>query len=79
MYLNYLEPETVGERFAMDLAFIHPSKAKVQTFCDFLVCAYILIMVLIFHSEIWAINSSSMYLTANACESCHVKFNSLFL
>lgn len=35
--LAFLEPEMVGECFAIDLASIQPSTVKVQTICDYLV------------------------------------------
>lgn len=72
--LPFLEPEMVGECF-IDLW--QPLTDKIQTFCDYLVDTYI-DDDSDFPPEIWATCSSSMYLTTNACESFHSKFNSLF-
>lgn len=39
--LPVLEPEMAGECFAIDLASIRPSTAKLETLCDYLVDTYI--------------------------------------
>jgi len=39
--LPFLEPEMVGECFAIDLFSIQPSTAKIQLLCDYLVETYI--------------------------------------
>jgi len=75
--LPFLEPEMIGECFVIDLASIQPEMAKIQTFSDYLVDTYI-DDASDFPPEKCATCSSSMYLTSNACESFHSKFNSLF-
>lgn len=82
-YLSYifglplLNPDDVGDCFAIDLAEIQPTCEKITKFADYLVQTYISEDAT-FPPHIWAEHSSSLERTTNACESFHQKFNESF-
>lgn len=75
--LSFLDPEEVGDFFAIDLSEIKPVDERVTQFCDYLVDNYISENSK-FPPHLWAEHSSSLERTTNPCESFHSKYNSSF-
>ena len=74
--LLFLDPEEVGDTFALDLLSDpdKPSDPRLTEFADYLVENYIEEDSL-FPPHIWAAASNCSWRTTNNCEAFHAKFN----
>lgn len=75
--LPFLDPEDVGDCFALDFAEFQPVDDSVTHMADYLVTNYISEDAK-FPPTVWASQSASTELTTNACESFHSHFNAQF-
>ena len=75
--LCFLSPEDVSDCFVFDFQSDQPTHAAVTKYCDYLIENYISDEA-VFPPSMWALKSSSLALTTNACESFHAHYNSQF-
>lgn len=75
--LTYLDPNEIGNCFALELFENMPNDSRVIKFSDYLVDNYIAEEAK-FPPKIWAENSANISRTTNACESFHNHFNNSF-
>lgn len=72
--LTFLEPNVVGDVYALELWEEMPADPRVEQFSDYLIENYI-DENSPFPPSMWAENSASLQRTTNSCESFHSKFN----
>lgn len=75
--LTYLNPDEVGDCFALDLFAEKPIHAQVDKYADYLLETYIEEDAP-FPPSMWATATPSITNTTNACESFHSKLNESF-
>jgi hypothetical protein len=72
--LTYLDPQNVGDCFALYLFEEMPDDPRVRNYADYLTDTYISEDAL-FPPVIWAKNSACISRTTNTCEAFHRNFN----